>query len=89
MTLIDIWKKIEATGGPTAVMLNQTQFEILPIAMAKNPDLRWDLIYIRNDGWSLGCDFYHAEYAEKLFKSQWVGLVRRGDTRPRPVHFPS
>lgn len=88
MTIYDIWKKIEAAGGPTAVLLNKEgETKILPIALAQNPDLRWDLIYIRSDGWSLGCEFYLGQYAEHLHRDQWVGIVRRGDKQPKPLHF--
>src|SRR5213082_2981308 len=85
MTLAEVWKKIEAAGGPHAIMLTRNTFEALPIALQKNPDLTWDFIYIRNDGWSLGADFYLSHYAEALFAGQWIAVVRRGDKKPRPL----
>lgn len=86
MNLLDVWKKIQAQGGPHSVLLNkdgETQMTVL--ALQKNPDLWWDVIYIRNDGWSLGCDFYLAPYAENLHRCDWVAWIRRGDKAPRPL----
>jgi hypothetical protein len=88
MTLRDIWQKIQREG-PTVVMLNR-QGDTLSttIAKQKNPDLRYDLIYIRQDGWSLGCEYYYAETAERLHPDKWVALIRRGDLAPKPFRVP-
>ena len=87
MTLAESWKKIDREG-PSHILLDKAgTVEMTVVAKAGNPDLQWDLIYIRNDGWSLGCDFYLAQYAEALHRADWIGVARRGDKKPRPMNF--
>jgi hypothetical protein len=86
MTLSDSWKKIQQVG-PTALLVTPTDAQPTVLVKKANPDVTWDLIYIRRDGWSLGCEFYMAQHAEALHRDDWVALVRRGDIRPKKVNF--
>jgi len=82
-TLADFWKKIQKEG-PSHVLLDKTgKTEMTQMAVQKNPDLQWDAIYIRADGWSLGCDIYLTQYAEHLHP--WIGVVMRGAKNPKPL----
>jgi hypothetical protein len=87
MTLADMWKVIQAKG-PHHILLNQAgDTKMTVLALRDDPDLHWDLVYIRNDGWSLGCSYYLGHHAEALHRADWIAVVRRGDKTPRPVQF--
>jgi hypothetical protein len=87
MTLEEVWKRIQK-DGPSHILLDKAG-TTLPTAQAskKDPDLMWDAIYIRNDGWSLGCDFYLMPTAEELHRDAWIGMVLRGAKKPRVLNF--
>jgi hypothetical protein len=88
MTIDDVWKKIQAEGGPSHIVLDAAgTTELREIALKKDPELQWDVIYIRDDGYSYGCDFYLAQHVEALFRDQWIGVVNRGALRPRVMNF--
>jgi hypothetical protein len=88
MTLDEVWKRIEKDGGPSHILMDKDGTTLpTPLALKKNPDLQWDVIYIRNDGWSLGCDFYLSHYAEALHRETWSGVVNRGAKNPRVLDF--
>ena len=89
MTIDEVWKKIEKEGPAYVLLDKDSAPEMLVLALKKNPELSWDLIYIRDDGWSLGCDFYLGQHAENLFRDRWVAWVRRGDKKPRPLKLGS
>lgn len=80
MTLQDAWKHI-AVRGPAAILVDRHGNQMLPDAALK-AGIGWDILYIREDGWSLGASFYLAQYAERLHRDQWIGWMRRGDKKP-------
>lgn len=87
VTLADVWRQIQKTG-PSAVLLDAAgTTEMTQLAARKNPDLSWDQIFIRRDGWSLACSLYLAQYAEALHRDEWIAVVRRGDVQPKEVNF--
>lgn len=87
MTLDEIWKRVQVSGPSHLLLDKEGNIQMTVIQLAKTPDMLWDMVYIRNDGFSLGCDIYLAHYAENLFRNDWIGLVKRGDKKPRPVNF--
>lgn len=83
MTLQDAWKVI-LVRGPSEVMVTRTDTVSPAEAMSKYRT-GWDVIYIRDDGWSLAAPYYFAHYAENLHKGRWIGRVRRGDKSPKEM----
>jgi hypothetical protein len=81
MTLDEAWKKIERAGGPASVLIDRNGEQLIS-AIAKKQGRQWDVLYIRSDGWSLGCEFYLAQYAEELHREEWIGFMRRGEKVP-------
>ena len=84
MTLDDAWKII-AARGPAEVLVNRqgdTASQDVAIKQHRTP---WDIIYIRDDGWSLGTSFYLAQYAEPMHKSRWIGKMVRGAKKPQAI----
>lgn len=43
-----------------------------------------DLIFIRDDGWSLGAPSHLAPVAEAMWKDKWVGVLIRPRTAAMP-----
>jgi hypothetical protein len=98
MTLEAAWKLVQARG-PAVVVVDRTG-KTMPYAEAKARGIEmrcgygdqmgsaeWDVLYIRDDGYSVCSSIYLAPYAEDLFKPQWIGMMRRGEKSPRPISF--
>ena len=82
-TLTDIWKRVQKEG-PSHILLDKSgTVEMTVLATKKNPDLQWDVIYFREDGFTLGCEFYLSQYAEHLHP--WIGVMMRGANGPRQL----
>jgi hypothetical protein len=95
MTLDAAWKLV-LQRGPTAALVDRNG-TTMPYAEAKKRGVEmrcgygdipgsvdWDFLFIRHDGFSLAASIYLAPYAEDLFKTQWIGVMRRGEKTPRP-----
>jgi hypothetical protein len=84
-TLSDMWKRVQAEG-PSHILLDKNgTVEMTVIVKQKNPDVTWDVIYFRADGYTLGCDIYMAGYAEHLH--DWCGVMMRGAKAPRTMPY--
>ena len=59
--------------GPDRVVINGSGEAVAPHRAPK-----FDIVFVRDDGWSLGAPAALAKTAESLWADQWVGvLVRR------------
>lgn len=38
-----------------------------------------DIIFVRNDGWSLGAPRKYENVAYRLWENDWIGFARKGD----------
>lgn len=88
MTLQDAWKKVQQQG-PTTFLIAPGTTMIWPLA--KRDGKVCDAIFIRDDGWSMGCDFYSVQHAEHMFddgERKWIGVVYRGQKEPRVIAPP-
>ena len=94
MTLDAAWKLVQQRG-PTSAMVDRTNTMPYGEAKKRGIELRcgygdiagsvdWDMLFIREDGYSLAASIYLAPYAENLFKTQWIGVMKRGEKVPRP-----
>lgn len=69
-------------SGPTRVMINKNE------AATPRTALYWynirvpDYIFIRDDGWSVGCtkDLIHATYS--TWPDRWIGFLKRPNGMP-------
>lgn len=58
--------------GPTRVIINEDGIGVPP-CMAKNVSV--DIIFIRNDKWSLGAPKEFEEVAYKMWPDTWVAFI--------------
>jgi hypothetical protein len=65
------------TIKPTRVLIN-TEGEAIPAARAEAQGITWDIIFIRNDGWSLGASEALAQVAHSLWADEWVAIIKDG-----------
>lgn len=85
MTVKDVWKAVVARG-PSSVLMNRSGAQTTAEATLRAGQ-NWDIIYFRQDGWSLACSFYLSQYAENLHRAEWIGYIRRGDLEPTAKKF--
>jgi len=65
--------------GPDRIMINKAGHSVPPHTL-DNYFLRYpDVIFIRQDGWSLGTHADLEDDAYRLFKGEWLGVLRRGE----------
>ena len=65
------------TRGPDRVVIND-QGEAVPPARARaNGFSPPDVIFVRNDGWSLGASYPLWETAQSLWEDDWAGVMLR------------
>ena len=63
--------------GPTRVVINEKgEATSYPIAL-RDYQTNYDVVFIRDDGWTLGAPAHLEEVAERLWKDKWVGVIRR------------
>ena len=60
--------------GPTRILVNREGEAVAPRRAA---DIKPDVIFIRDDGWSLGTLLCWEEIARKMWKDKWVCVMRR------------
>lgn len=87
MQLSDMWKLLLARGGlPTDVITGRDGAR-LEAAAAVKKDHQWDVIYFREDGYTVAADFYLAPYVMTTCADgkQWVGKIYRGEPKPKPI----
>jgi hypothetical protein len=74
-------------SNPDRIVINKSGEAVPPERARQRPSkafLTLDMVFIRDDGWTLGCDSKHAEVARKQWADQWIGwLTRCGDNPPQ------
>jgi hypothetical protein len=70
-------------GGPTRVVINESGEAVAPSRSTKPVDI----IFVRDDGWSLGAPIGLIGVAEAMWIDQWVGVIIPGE--PVPVTYES
>ncbi|RLI87970.1 MAG: hypothetical protein DRP01_00020 [Archaeoglobales archaeon] len=63
---------------PTRVVIDEKGYAVSPEA-AKKLGITWDVIYVREDGWSLGAPDCLSSVAHSLWSDLWVDTVRVKD----------
>lgn len=78
--LVSYAKQIGA-NGPRRVLV-EGDFAETPQRAREIYDIWPDIVFIRNDGWSLGAPNNLADTAEKLWAGHWIGVLIRPSTEP-------
>lgn len=60
---------------PTRVVINK-EGEAVPAWMAEREGIKPVIVFVRNDGWTLGAPEEFIEVARKMWDGEWVEEVR-------------
>lgn len=70
--------------GPSRVVIN-SEGDSVPPKKAKSRGVVPDVIFIRDDGWSLGAPPQFAAVAKSLWDDKWAGFIKRGSRVAKPL----
>lgn len=70
--------------GPQRVVINSSG-EAVSSSRADRIGLVPDIIFIRDDGWSLGAPAALETIAYSIWRKEWAAFARRGDLAPSPI----
>jgi len=74
---LETWIEVIKEHGPTRVVINENGEATTPEAALRDHDLRPDIIYVRDDGWSLGTPAQFDTVASRMWEKEWVGVMWR------------
>jgi Uma2 family endonuclease len=81
---IDRYATAILRDGPTRVLISQDAQATTPRRAREEHNITPDVIFIRNDGWSLGAPARYESIARALWRDDWIGFIRRPNTRAEP-----
>lgn len=81
-TKLKTWVEQIVKHGPTRVVINKDGEATTPERARRDYHVKPDVVYIRNDGWSLGAPFELVDVAEKTWRGEWVAFMRRTGSEP-------
>lgn len=84
ITQLERFAEDVVSHGPTRVMVSDDTAMPAPAAR-RQFNITPDVIFIRKDGWSLGAPQHLEAQARKQWPDQWLGLLRRGSTKPEEI----
>ena len=73
------------------LLINPTRVVVDDTGMANTPDIAEsfgitaDIVFLRNDGWSLGAPFRFEGIAYRMWSDSWTKFCHRGDTQFTPI----
>lgn len=70
--------------GPDRVTVNEDQ-EAVSYLRAHERGIIPDIIFIRDDGWTLGAPERFEREAYNTWPAQWIGFIRKPETEVRPM----
>ena len=68
--------------GPTRVIVNRDGKGMTPKRAREFHGITPDIVFIRDDGWSLGAPKRFADIAEKIWENKWKGVLLRPLSNP-------
>lgn len=71
--------------GPARVMINAEGEAVASARAREQFGVDPDVIFIRDDGWSLGAPKQFETVAFKLWEGSWIGFLRKPHTAARPM----
>lgn len=63
--------------GPTRVVIDSDGYAVPPMKAWKQHNVFPDIIFVRDDGWSLGAPSVYEEVAYNMWKDAWTHFLRR------------
>ncbi len=69
--VLDIVNKIAKGQGPTRILIGSDGLAVSP----KRTDIVPDIVFVRDDCWSLGCKFENRNIVESMWKYNWEYVV--------------
>lgn len=63
--------------GPTRVVVDESGVATTPGSAFRNHKIEPDVIFIRDDGWSLGAPEKFQDVAERMWEDKWVVFMRK------------
>jgi len=62
--------------GPTRIVVGEDGHALPPGAAFAQYSIACDVVFVRNDGWSLGAPEYLESVARGMWPREWVGMAR-------------
>lgn len=78
VSLKEIILRVKA-GGPDRVLYSKNGEATSPKIAAKRYRITPDVVFIRNDGWTLGAPAYFEDVARTLWANDWIAWLRAND----------
>lgn len=77
-----------AVHGPDRVIMDHSGYAVPP-SIAAYRHVSWDMIFIRDDGWSLATNADNQKYAFRLWKDHWTHVMTfRNVEGNKPMVYP-
>lgn len=70
---------------PTRVIVDDGGLGTTPEIAESQYGITPDIVFIRNDGWSLGAPFGFEGIAYRMWSDSWTRFCHRGDTQFTPI----
>lgn len=70
--------------GPDRVVVDGEGYAVKP-SLAAMANITPEIIFIRNDGWSLGAPENLQHVAFPLWRNEWVAFMRKGEKEAHPI----
>jgi len=70
-------------AGPTRVVIDQEGTGVT-CQRAKKLGVKPQIIFIRDDGWSIGCRREHEDVTESLWTERWIGVIIAPSSEAQP-----
>ena len=70
--------------GPTRVIVDTGALGVSSTRAREEYGIVPDVVFIRNDGWSLGAPAALEGVARSTWANSWIGIMRRPDQTARP-----
>jgi hypothetical protein len=68
------------TEGLKRVVINQEGVATTPLAARRDNNIEPDIIFLRDDGWTLGAPQRLAKLAHDMWADAWLGCYKRNKT---------
>lgn len=70
-----------ALDGPCRVIVSAEAYAVGPERALRQFGIQPDVIFIRSDGWTLGAPAQWRDIAERIWDTDWVGVIENGTVR--------
>lgn len=74
-----------ARYGPKRVMIDENGTSMPPETAERVHEIKPEIILVRDDGWSIGCEIYLQNELYELYPDMWIGFMFPGSSELRPM----